>query len=167
MCICCQDPISACVTASAIVSQHLLRLPCRPLSFLLPCSCHPNLQALADVLASPSSAAKSIGARADRRFFWNRVMAAPLLGELQGKGGLGGCCLMVVWFVKCTVGRMAEDCVLCVWKGGVESVAVWSVSARALVQVLSGICAVETCPWHVYTAAHCSNTAASVLRRCP
>lgn len=37
-------------------------------------------QALSDVLAS-SQVSKSIAARADRRFFWNRVMAAPLLGE--------------------------------------------------------------------------------------
>ncbi|KAF6258005.1 SacI homology domain-containing protein [Scenedesmus sp. NREL 46B-D3] len=38
-----------------------------------------HAQALADVLSSPSTASKSIAARADRRFFWNRVMAAPIL----------------------------------------------------------------------------------------
>jgi hypothetical protein len=43
--------------------------------------CRASLQALSDVLASPAAAAKSIAARADRRYFWNRVMAAPLLGE--------------------------------------------------------------------------------------
>lgn len=38
-----------------------------------------HAQALADVLANPAAASKSIAARADRRFFWNRVMAAPIM----------------------------------------------------------------------------------------
>jgi len=42
-----------------------------------------TLQTLSDVVSGPP-AVKSIAARADKRFFWNRVMAAPLMGELLG-----------------------------------------------------------------------------------
>eukprot|EP00878_Enallax_costatus_P012861 GHUV01013429.1.p1 GENE.GHUV01013429.1~~GHUV01013429.1.p1 ORF type:complete len:332 (+),score=94.38 GHUV01013429.1:445-1440(+) len=38
-----------------------------------------NAQALSDVLASPVTSAKSVASRADKRFFWNRIMAAPIM----------------------------------------------------------------------------------------
>jgi hypothetical protein len=51
------------------------------------------LQAFADALASPTAAGKSVAARADRRFFWNRVMAEPLMGERDSCVCEGGGCI--------------------------------------------------------------------------
>lgn len=60
-------------------------------------------QALADVLASPSTASKSIAARADKRFFWNRVMAAPIMGEWTQARSMAGHGLAWEPLTLCTV----------------------------------------------------------------